>query len=111
METIDPAVLNDHWQAGQTAYIDFDVPISVPLTGKIIRYQVRDNQGESILEKLSPAKITVTDQNVLIAFPPADFRGKEGAYLHGCDACSVDATYEQPLFTGVLTINKEVSKP
>jgi len=111
MTTYKAATLNKTFEEGQTADISGTVPITVSLSGKTLRYQVRDNQGDLILEKLSPAKITVVDQAFNIPYLPADTRGKAGTYNHELDAVSTDGTYEQPLFRGVLTLEKENSKP
>lgn len=107
-----PAVQNYTRKAGDTSGIGFYVPIAIPLTGKTVRFQVRDLELDTlILQKISTTagQITVTDQHVEINLTNADVKLLNATYGYDVECYATDLSTVQTLLTGTITYNKEYS--
>lgn len=110
--TYQPSVHNYLRYEGATFSIGLTIPIAIPLTGLIVRMQIRDAGSDYLIISKSTTlgTVTVADQHIDIPFLPADTKGLPGTYKYEIDAVSTDGTYEQPLRIGEITIKKEYAK-
>lgn len=63
-------------QEGDTSEIVFIVPEIVPLTGATAHLQVRQKNGDAVLEPTT----SITGQTITIALVPNDTKGKAGTH-------------------------------
>ena len=92
----------------------FYVPIAIPLTDLIVRFQVREKgSGKLKFQKLStvPGEITVTleTQHIWIQFLNADTKLLKESYNYEVECYNESLTYVQTLRKGTLTFNEEYS--
>lgn len=113
MATIYHPAEKDYFRkAGDTSGFGVYAPAAIPLTGKTVKFQLREIGSDRIIyTKLSTTvgQITVTDQHIEVAITNTDTALLDGVYAYDLEIYSADKSYVQTLQTGKVTYKREYS--
>ena len=107
-----PATINYIRHAGDTTGIGMAVPIAVSLSGKIVRFQMRERgSGKLKLQKLSTVtgEITVTGQAYWVQFLNIDVKLLHDTYNYEIECYTANLSTVQTLQKGMITFEEENS--
>ena len=75
-------------QQGDISDIIFIVQNTLLISGMVVKFQVRNNKGELVMDKVSPTNITVAGQQITIPLLQEDTQALRGSLTWECEITS-----------------------
>lgn len=81
-------------QEGDSADLGIIVPEALPLTAPVsAKFVVKDVTGRTLITKTSPDAITISGQNITLAFQPSETKSKSGTHRWELEITTAGNTY------------------